>query len=950
VAATVAGTALPLSAAVAGAAPGAPAAVPPATLGGTIDYFDGVYDALGPNSVFETVTVERFEYLLKSKPGNFAFLIGDPKDPSTQATIGHIDAVAKGLGVTKIYNFTPKLDGDKLNLWDLSQSGLRTGVSPDPAGGNRAGQGLAQYEALGNRLITDYLNKDTQTQFTKSASSDPYLFVYNKDRTVGADQDRIVAALSGAKTVADLDTAPEQSAYRSQVASVLGSAALDTNTQFDFLRDEHNRRHYERYVKNADATTEADQLARYGGAIFDESDSAAGFRVENITYPELRYLVQQPGDYALLFGGTWCHNTAAIIKDANRLAQEHGIKKVYNFDFSLSSTGNAGSDAFHIRDNALASAAGGQVIRPSNLYGDLVNDYLTNAITQYRKTGDAGTSGANFVSYYPGGDTTKPLAEARKIQVGHVLSYNKDHVDADGNRAPVIDQAIRQNDDGGNTEHMTEWWFVKGRNLAAGDATLRGALNPTSQTGSNQLQSQRAFAKEAIDEIDAVFRGFSATDVASTVNVTGLTDGADVLVGTTPTVDVTVTAPGFAPFISLYTANQNAEPPATPETGEPRGTVQLLDGATKVAEARLTRQGTASFTLPALTLGSHPFTVKYLGRGDLIDPSQAVRTINVVNEATVSGAPAIASVTPGQGRATVTWTAPSDTGGSAITGYKVTPYLGDTAQTPIDVTGAATLSTTVDGLANGTALTFTVAAVNGVGTSAASARSAAVTPQWYLPWASGTAAVDQLFTWVTGKAPTPAQRTAWLAKLDAGDDLPGDLVAELRRGADATANVDPTSRLYAAYLTRIPDKGGLDFWVNRRRSGWTLFKISSSFASSNEFKTRYGSLSNKAFVQLVYTNVLGRPADQGGLDYWTKRLDTKKVGRGQVLINFSESNEYKTKTAKQVDAATVYISVIGRAPTTAERDAFVTALGAGTPLGDLVQDLIDQAAFAARVG
>ena len=55
-------------------------------------------------------------------------------------------------------------------------------------------------------------------------------------------------------------------------------------------------------------------------------------------------------------------------------------------------------------------------------------------------------------------------------------------------------------------------------------------------------------------------------------------------------------------------------------------------------------------------------------------------------------------------------------GGSPITGYTVTPYIGATAQTPVQV-GASATTTTVTGLTNGTGYTFKVTATNAVGTS-----------------------------------------------------------------------------------------------------------------------------------------------------------------------------------------------------------------------------------------
>ena len=90
----------------------------------------------------------------------------------------------------------------------------------------------------------------------------------------------------------------------------------------------------------------------------------------------------------------------------------------------------------------------------------------------------------------------------------------------------------------------------------------------------------------------------------------------------------------------------------------------------------------------------------------------------------VPGAPTSVSATSGVSqRATVSWTAPSSNGGSAITGYIVSA---SPSITPVTVTGAT--SATITGLTNDTAYTFTVAAVNAVGTGPSSSPSSAVTP------------------------------------------------------------------------------------------------------------------------------------------------------------------------------------------------------------------------------
>ncbi len=89
----------------------------------------------------------------------------------------------------------------------------------------------------------------------------------------------------------------------------------------------------------------------------------------------------------------------------------------------------------------------------------------------------------------------------------------------------------------------------------------------------------------------------------------------------------------------------------------------------------------------------------------------------------VPGAPTNVVATAGNGQAQVSWTAPANNGGSAITGYTVTSTPGNITATVGNLTTA-----TVTGLTNGTSYTFTVHATNVAGNGPESAPSNAVTP------------------------------------------------------------------------------------------------------------------------------------------------------------------------------------------------------------------------------
>ena len=131
----------------------------------------------------------------------------------------------------------------------------------------------------------------------------------------------------------------------------------------------------------------------------------------------------------------------------------------------------------------------------------------------------------------------------------------------------------------------------------------------------------------------------------------------------------------------------------------------------------------------------------------------------------------------------------------------------------------------------------------------------------------------------------------------------------------------------------------------------SLNQISETFASSPEFTANYGSLTNAAFVNLVYKNVLARPADTGGLTYWTGKLDAHSKTRGQVMVGFSESTEYKTKMQTSVDVATIFIAMFGASPAVSSFANWLNYLAVSPhTVADLANQVLAAPAYTTRVG
>lgn len=121
-----------------------------------------------------------------------------------------------------------------------------------------------------------------------------------------------------------------------------------------------------------------------------------------------------------------------------------------------------------------------------------------------------------------------------------------------------------------------------------------------------------------------------------------------------------------------------------------------------------------------LNAGSNPITIVVTAQDGVATKTYTL-TVNR-NPLAVPEAPTDVTATPGDAQATVTFLAPADGGGSAITDYTVTSIPGGILATGTDS------PITITGLTNGTEYTFTVTARNAAGNSAASSASNRITP------------------------------------------------------------------------------------------------------------------------------------------------------------------------------------------------------------------------------
>ncbi|HEX7133299.1 MAG TPA: CotH kinase family protein [Iamia sp.] len=231
-------------------------------------------------------------------------------------------------------------------------------------------------------------------------------------------------------------------------------------------------------------------------------------------------------------------------------------------------------------------------------------------------------------------------------------------------------------------------------------------------------------------------------------------------------------------------------------------------------------------------------------------------------------------------------------------------------------------------------------------TGPSSTPAPAITPRPSTTWPSASPSVwaSRTLGIVLRRTPTGAEVGAWTTAL-AGGTPPAALIdTELARGRWA-AQEAKVARLYAAFFDRPAETDGLVYWSARLAAGAQISVVAESFARSPEFRARFGSGSDAAFVDLVYRGVLGRAPGSGDVAYWVGRIQAGKT-RGWVMAAFSESAEGRATLAPKTDPVVISYALTGAAWTIQPYEDAVAWLRAGGSRRTVVEAARTDAAFA----
>jgi len=99
--------------------------------------------------------------------------------------------------------------------------------------------------------------------------------------------------------------------------------------------------------------------------------------------------------------------------------------------------------------------------------------------------------------------------------------------------------------------------------------------------------------------------------------------------------------------------------------------------------------------------------------------------------------------------------------------------------------------------------------------------------------------------------------------------------------------IETVQKAYLAYYGRPGDPAGVNYWALRLDAAggsWTTH-ILDSFGNSEEFQSRFGSLSTSDLIANIYRQLFNREPEQAGLDFFISLLNSRQSSLSQISVD-----------------------------------------------------------------
>jgi hypothetical protein len=188
-------------------------------------------------------------------------------------------------------------------------------------------------------------------------------------------------------------------------------------------------------------------------------------------------------------------------------------------------------------------------------------------------------------------------------------------------------------------------------------------------------------------------------------------------------------------------------------------------------------------------------------------------------------------------------------------------------------------------------------------------------------------------------SPSDAEVNGWVSNINSGMSLQAVTQAFLGSNEHFTLIVNTD---FTTLLGRPADQGALNFYTQQMVNGMTQDQVEATILGSQEYYFDQGS-TNSNFIQGVYFAVLGRSAD-GDVDYWESQLASGS-SREQVSARILGSHEAHVRDVDQI-----YIQMLHRTADDGGSAYWSNFLDSGRTESDVILSLATSTEYESAYG
>jgi hypothetical protein len=188
----------------------------------------------------------------------------------------------------------------------------------------------------------------------------------------------------------------------------------------------------------------------------------------------------------------------------------------------------------------------------------------------------------------------------------------------------------------------------------------------------------------------------------------------------------------------------------------------------------------------------------------------------------------------------------------------------------------------------------------------------------------------------------------WASRLERNVNTISEVIVRFLDSPEFGRAMAPVARLALAGLRTPPEFVDLASWTAASKAGTSLADLAEEVTAKAGFTSHYGAMTDAAYVDAVYRDIVGRAPSTSARSLWMSRLGARSHTRGQLLVALVGTADATRRFQARVNVLMTYAGLLQRKPDPSGWTYWVGRVQGGTSVGRLVAQFFTSSEYRRR--